>query len=235
MKALGIKQFHQKSFKLLPVAGSEFAGILGHVPMNFIAVIYGHSGNGKTEFSVRLAKFLCQFGKVAWMSYEQGHGLDLQMATKRNNMDDVTGQFIPIDPNEKRALGVSYLEDLDKFLKKRSAPQFIFIDSLDYTGFHWDDYLHLKHKHKKKTFIFIAHSSRTGTLKKDISDKIKFDGHIGIHVSKYIATPDKNRFGGFEPYVIWEEKAREMNPLFFTKKLARPKGTKKKALKPRKK
>jgi hypothetical protein len=34
-------------------------------------------------------------------------------------------------------------------------------------------------------------------------------------VRNFIATPDKNRFGGYAPFVIWEEKARELNPMFF--------------------
>ena len=220
MKTLGVKQFHQKRFKLLNLDGSEFQGLLGDVPKHFTGVIYGYSGNGKTEFCIKLAKALCPHGKVAWLSYEQRHGYDLQQATIRNKMEDVTGRFMIIDPLEALDEGHSLLEDLDDYLSKRNSPEYIFIDSLDYTGFNWEDYLVLKNKYAhRKTFLFIAHSTKTGVLKKRISEQIVFDGGMGIFVKDFIAEPVKNRFGGDVPYVVYEKRARERNPLFFTKRI----------------
>lgn len=220
MKVLGVKQFHQMRFQFLPVPAA-WAGTLGKVPHNFIAVIYGFSGNGKTEFVVQLAKMLAQLEKkVGWLSYEQRHGSDFQMSTKRNNMEEVTGYFYPIDPIAAIPEGVSLIEDLDNYLSKRSSPDVIVIDSIDYTGFDWDDYVMLKNRYgHKKTFLFIAHSQRSGAIKKAISERIIFDGGIGIFVSHYIATPVKNRYGGFEPYIVWEDRARIVNPAFFTARL----------------
>jgi hypothetical protein len=220
MKVLGVKQFHQMRFKFLPWGKSPLAATMGKIPYNFIAVIYGFSGNGKTEFCMQLAKELCKFGTVGWLGYEQRHGSDLQEATRRNNMDDVSGKFFPIDPIDGIPEGVTLLEDLDNYLKKRNSPDFVFIDSVDYTGFTWEDYVFLKNKYgKRKSFIFISHSTKSGALKKAISERIVFDGGLGIFVSKYIATPEKNRYGGFEPYVVWEERARLVNPLFFAKQV----------------
>lgn len=234
MKVLGVKQFHQMRFQFLPI-DQKWAGTLGKIPHNFIAVIYGFSGNGKTEFCVQLAKMLCAFGKVAWLSYEQRHGSDLQEATKRNRMEEVSGEFYPIDPIANIPQGVSLLEDLDSYLRKRSSPDFIFIDSLDYTGFSWEEYVHLKNRYgARKSFIFIAHSSKSGTLKKTISERIVFDGGLGIFVSHYIAHPIKNRFGGFEPLVVWEDRARLVNPAFFATRLQQEPSPKKKGKKQKK-
>lgn len=217
MKVLGVKQFHQMRFEYLSLP-EPWDRTLGKLPGNFIAVVYGFSGNGKTEFCVRLAKELCNHGKVAWLSYEQRHGSDLQEATRRNNMDEVSGAFYPIDPIAGVSAEDTLLTDLDKYLKRRGSPDFIFVDSLDYTGFSWEDYNYLRNKYgRKKSFIFISHSTRNGTLKKAISERIMFDGGLGIHVKSYIAQPTKNRYGGFDPYIIWEDKAREMNPAFFAK------------------
>lgn len=219
MKALGIKQFHQKKFKLMDLDGSPFKTTLGNVPKHFTCVIGGFSGNGKTEFCIRLAKELCNHGKVAWFSYEQRHGFDLQTATMRNKMEDVSGLFIPVDPIADKPEHVSFLEDLDNYLSKRNSPDYIFIDSVDYTEWKKADYLYLKEKYEgKKSFIFICHTDKSGNPRKSIANDIIFDGGMFILVQKYIATPQKNRFGGFEPYVIWEEKARELNPLFFDPK-----------------
>jgi hypothetical protein len=234
MKVLGVKQFHQMRFKFLPLE-SQWEATLGRVPHNFIAVVYGFSGNGKTEFCVQLAKMLTNFGTVGWLSYEQRHGSDLQAATMRNKMDECSGSFYPIDPIAQIEPGVSLLEDLDRYLKKRSSPDFIFIDSLDYTGFTWEDYVYLKNRYgHKKTFIFIAHSTKSGALKKAITERIVFDGGMGVFVHHYIAEPIKNRFGGFEPFVVWEDRARQVNPAFFaarvleeTPKKSKGKGAKK--------
>jgi hypothetical protein len=220
-------------FKFLPLP-KEWTGTLGNLPHNFIAVIYGFSGNGKTEFCVQLAKMLTQFGKVGWLSYEQRHGSDLQAATKRNKMDEVSGNFYPIDPIANIPPGVSLLEDLDNYLKKRSSPEYIFIDSLDYTGFSWEDYVYLKNKYgSRKSLIFISHSTKSGGMKKAISERVVFDGGLGIFVSQYIAHPIKNRYGGFDPYVVWEDRARIVNPAFFAARLQqdstpKPKGKKQK-------
>lgn len=219
MKAIGVKQFQQMKFKFLNLAGTGFEHILGKVPENFIAVVYGYSGNGKTEFVVRLAKVLSTIAKTAWLSYEQRHGADLQEAINRNKMEEVSGKFIPIDPLGKLPPGKTFLQDLDEYLGKRNSPAFIVIDSVDYTGFTWEDYVYLKNKYgHKKTFIFIGHSTNTGKLKKAISERILFDGGLGIWVKDYIARPEKNRFGGSEPYVVYEERARERNPAFFSKR-----------------
>lgn len=218
MKVLGVKQFHQKTFKLLPLKNSPLKGILGNVPKYFTAVVYGYSGNGKTEFNIMLAKELSQHGKVLWLSYEQRHGYDLQKATKRNDMQDESGRFLVADPLEGLEEGVSLLEDLDNYLSRRGNADYIVFDSIDYTGFKWEDYEYLKNKYfDKKGFIFIAHSTRTGQLRRSISERIMFDGGLGIHVKDFIAYPEKNRFGGFEPFVVFEERARERNPLYFAK------------------
>lgn len=220
MKVLGVKQFHQMSFKFLPIP-SEWAGTLGKVPCNFIAVVYGFSGNGKTEFVVQLAKMLALLGKkVGWLSYEQRHGSDFQMSTKRNRMEEVSGMFYPIDPIASIPDGVSLIEDLDSYLRKRNSPDVIVIDSIDYTGFGWEEYVMLKNRYgARKTFIFIAHSTKSGAIKKAISERIIFDGGMGIFVSHYIATPIKNRYGGFDPYIVWEARARIVNPAFFASRL----------------
>ncbi len=221
MKVLGVKQFHQKTFKLLALKASKFKGILGKVPKYFTAVIYGFSGNGKTEFSITLAKELSQFGKVLWLSYEQRHGYDLQTATKRNEMQENSGKFLVADPLENIEEGTSLIADLDNYLSSRGSADYVFIDSLDYTGFTMADYKYLKNKYfGKKGFIFIAHSTKNGIPNKAVTRDIIFDGGMGLFVKDFIAFPDKNRFGGFEPYVVFEEQAKERNPLFFTKRVA---------------
>lgn len=229
MQPLGVVQFHQKKFQFLDLKDSPFEGLLGDVPRFFIAVVYGYSGNGKTELCIQWAKYFCNHGKVGWLSYEQRHGADLQKATIRNKMNEVSGSFILVDPLAKRTKGLSLLQELDLYLSKRNTPEFIFIDSLDYMRIRYADYEYLRDKYYgKKAIIFLAHAKRDGTPKKAITDDIIFDGGFGIQVKKYIAFPEKNRYGGMEPYVIYPERAEELNPAFFAKRAAASKRAKKK-------
>jgi hypothetical protein len=110
--------------------------------------------------------------------------------------------------------GVSLLDDLINYLKRRGSPDFIFVDSADYTGFKKKDYLRLKEMFKNKAFIWIGHGKGNGH-RNVIGEDIEFDGHIGIRVDKYIGHVVKNRFSTFEPYIVYPERAQLLNPKFF--------------------
>jgi hypothetical protein len=218
MKTLGIVQFQQKKFKLLGLKG-EFADQLGDLPTGFQMIVWGNSGNGKTEYCIRLAKSLANYGKVAWLSYEQGHGYDLQKAINRNKMGEVSGKFYIIDPNSQRKAGKSYLEELDDYLSARNSPNFIFIDSVDYTRFSFDDYDFLKKKYgHNKGFIFISHAEGKHP-KSAVGKRILYDGGMGFYVNKFISVVEKNRFGGEADFIIYEKRARELNPAYFLAKV----------------
>jgi len=217
MKSLGVFQFQQKTFKKLPI-NPKFRAILGSIPKDFICIIYGESGNGKTEFCIQMAKHLTEFGVVGWLSYEQGHGYDLQRAVNRNEMQNCPkGSFIIIDPVADVPKGVTLFEDVMNYLGKRSSPDFIFFDSWDYTNFTFDQYKELKllAKIKNKALIFISHANGKKP-KKTTGEQIEYDGGIGILVKKFIAYPMKSRFGGEGDYIIYEERAKLLNPKYFT-------------------
>lgn len=213
MKALGIEQFQQKKFKLLGFSG-KWRDSFGDLPDAFSAIVYGDSGNGKTELCMQLAKYLSTFDKVAWLSYEQGHGIDLRMAMERNNPEEMAGKVVFIDPLENRKEGMGMFEELCRYLYRRNSPRFIFIDSVDYCAFTWEQVKFLKEKfRKRKCFIYISHSLGNKP-KTEVGRKIEYDAGIKIQVKKFIAYV-KSRYGGMEDFIIYEEKAREMNPNYF--------------------
>jgi hypothetical protein len=223
MKSLGVVQFQQKRFKLLGV-NEEWKGIMGQLPTSFIGTIYGDSGNGKTEFCIRLAKYLTNFDKASWLSYEQGHGFDLQLAINRNKLEEVNKKITFIDPLKKlpkiegKEKADILFEELMKYLKRRGSPRFVFIDSIDYTDWEFDHYAELKEQFgEKKGIIFISHA-KGKYPKTQLAKDIMYDGQFGIFVRTFIATPVKSRLGGIEDYIIWEERARQMNPTYFAKK-----------------
>jgi hypothetical protein len=129
-------------------------------------------------------------------------------------MQEVSGRFYISDPLQDLKPGTSLLEDLTAYLKRRGSPDFVFVDSADYTGFRKKDYLFLKETFTKKAFVWIGHGKGNGH-RNLIGEDIEFDGHIGIRVDKYIGHVVKNRFSAFEPYIVYPERAKLLNPKFF--------------------
>lgn len=239
MKVLGITQFHQKKYKFLEIS-ARFKSLLGNATDSFILVLYGFSGNGKTECAMQLATELSPIQKAAWWAYEQGHGADLQMATMRNEMEKFSGSFYVIDPNhitpaelkeiqhlipekasEEKQQMLIYFYQFYNYVAKRNSPKVHIVDSGDYTGWGWPQYVMIKKlaEDKGKIIIFLGHSESNGRIIKAIMRRIVFDGGMGFFVKDYICYPKKNRFGGRTPYVIWEEEARLRNPAFFAKQV----------------
>lgn len=197
---------------------SPWRGTLGDLPYVFSGIIYGYSGNGKTEFCIQLMKMLTNYDDCAYISYEQGHGRDLQRAVERNNLTNLRHAITWINPHENLPEGVTPIQHLDAYLSKRSTPRFIFIDSVNYVKPTLAQFYELDRKHgQKRTMIWIGHSKSRNTPMPDtaVGQKIEFHTGFGIFVRDFIARPMKNRFGGFEEWVIYEELARQRDPLFF--------------------
>ena len=114
MKTIGVTNFLAKSFNVFPFEG-EWLESFGEPEKNFTMVLYGDPGNGKTEFAVKFTKYLTNFGRVAYCSYEQGISKSLQDAFKRNKMEDESGKIIITS-------GGSF-SDLIDLLKKNRSPQ----------------------------------------------------------------------------------------------------------------
>jgi hypothetical protein len=195
----------------------EFRGILGTIPRNVTITIYGDSGHGKTEFAMRMVRALCLSGVyVDWISYEQGFGLDMQQLLQRNDMLSVGSYFSITDPDHKKNPDTTYLADLDNKIGKRGSADVFAIDSVQYMSITIADWLWLKKRHPKKGFIFISH--KKGTLPDGVTAvKIGRDSLVRLLVKNYIAYPEKNRCGGKENYIIWEERARLLEPKLFEK------------------
>lgn len=164
-------------------------------------IIYGESGNGKTEFVVQLVKMLTKFGKVAYDSLEQGTSKTMQDAWIRNNMKEVQGQILLIDRE--------YYDELVERLSKKKSPKIVVIDSAQYMNIDYDQYKKLKEKFRKKIFIWVSHMEG-GRPDGKTAKKIMYDVDIKVHVEHFVAYV-RSRFGGSEPFIIWEERA-EIDP-----------------------
>lgn len=162
-------------------------------------IIWGGSANGKTRFALQLAKYLGQFGKVAYDSLEEGLSLSMQKAIGDVGMADNKRSFVLLDKE-----GVAELEER---LEKQRSAQIIIIDSLQYTGLTYADYKRLRDRFRHKLFIFVSHASGREP-KGEVGKSVKYDAFVKIYVEGYVAYP-QSRYGGGSPFVIWEDGARK--------------------------
>lgn len=160
--------------------------------------IWGNSGNGKSSFVMQLCKKLAQYGKVAYDSLEEGASLTMQNTLLRFGMADVNRRFILLD-NEP-------IEQLSIRLQQKRSPDFIVIDSFQYTQMTYKQYIAFKELHKNKLLILISHAD--GKMPSGRSAKsVMYDASLKIWVEGYRAFSKGRFIGKTGQYTIWEQGA----------------------------
>lgn len=205
MRAIGVQAFIDKAFDTLAFTG-EWKESFGEPEKNFKMLLYGGSGEGKTEFTVRFSKYLAGFGKVSYISPEQGISKSLQDAIKRNQMETVAGKVM--------FLTGGTFDELLIYIKK-SRSKFIIIDSLDYMKLTVEQFKILIARFPKKAFIIIAWA-KNGSPKSQHAKDIEFMCDIKSLVESFTITLPTSRFGGNQPFIIWKgasKKAAKSQPL----------------------
>jgi uridine kinase len=209
-KILSLSQLKAQKFKFLENLEEAFSASLGAVTYNFIMIVWGMSGNGKSNFLMKLVKQLCVYGKVLYISLEEGFSVTTQLNVFRNLGEQFIGDIQFADHTMT-------LDALEKLLKKRTSPQFVIIDSVQYMSINYNDYKALKERFTDKAFIFISHAN--GKLPDGkTADKIRYDSDIKIRVEGFIAFV-QSRFGGNKPFLIWEQGAKNYYKKDFKSKI----------------
>jgi hypothetical protein len=165
---------------------------------NFKMIVYGASGQGKTDFCVKFAKYMCKFTRVYYNSFEEGISRTLQKALERNNMMEVKGRIVFGDRET--------FDEMVTRLSRRNSPKLVVIDSRDYINLTHHQYKILDSKFNNKAFIIICWEAG-GKPKGEHAKAIEYMCDIKVRVDRYIAEP-RCRFGGNTPFTIWEEGAK---------------------------
>jgi hypothetical protein len=198
-RAYSVSNVLSKKFNPLSFSG-DWESTLGKPDKAFSAIIWGNTTNGKTEAAIKLAKYLTNFGKVAYDSLEQGLSATIQQALLRNHMDTLGNSFILLDREP--------FDDLIERMSKPKSPDFLFIDSVQYTRITKVQYYQLKELMLKKGKGIIWISQAKGKLPKgSLADDIMFDVDLKLWVEGFKLFPDGRLNGGGEPFVIWAQKA----------------------------
>ncbi len=200
MKVIGVKQLLQKNYKIVQNLPKEWADSLGQLEENFIMIIWGASGQGKSNFIYQLLRVLSTVYSTLYVALEEGHSLSTQNLVNRHDLAPLNGKI-------KWANHETTFESLVVFLKKKKSARIVVIDSLQYFHITYLQYKQLKELFPRKTFIFISHAKSKSPDGKT-ADKIRYDAPIKVRVEGYMAFV-VSRFGGNKNFVIWEEGAKK--------------------------
>ncbi len=201
-RAVSVSQLYKARFKGLDFDGAFFDSF-GRPELTGSWLVWGNSGNGKTRFALQLAKYLCQFGRVAYNSLEEGNSMSLQQAVMDVDFSPVSRRMIFLDKEP--------IEEMIARLKKRKSPDVMIIDSVQYTGLKYADYVELMSMFRRKLFILISHAD--GKLPEGrVAKSIRYDANVKVWIEGYMAFP-MSRYGGGRPFTIWQEGAAQFfNP-----------------------
>lgn len=195
-RAVSVNQLYAKKRKVLAFDG-EFAASFGLPELTGAWIIWAQSASGKTNFVLKLCKYMTRFGRVAYNSMEEGDSQSFKIACQRVAMEEVKSKFIILD-NEPVA-------ELKERLRKHKAPQIIVIDSIQYSQLSYNDYIALKTEFKNVLFLIISHAEGKEPEGK-VAKKIRYDAMVKIRVEGHVAFP-AGRYGGGAPFVSWKEGA----------------------------
>ncbi|MBV5327226.1 MAG: hypothetical protein JZU65_06230 [Chlorobium sp.] len=188
----------QQKANVLPFSG-EWEESVGQPELTGSWLIWGNRSNGKTRFAMQLCKYFAHFVKVAYNSLEEGASVSIRKAVKEVGMDEVKNNFLLLDKEP--------IEDLKIRLRKRNAPRVIFIDSWQYTGLNYQEYIRLINEFRHTIFVIVSHADGINPAGRT-AKSINYDAFVKIRVEGYMAFP-ASRFGGNEPYTIWHEGAEK--------------------------
>ena len=204
MRAYSPKDVASIKHKVLPLTG-KWKEVFGEPEQGDTWFITGPSASGKSSFVMQLAKMLCGFSSVLYVSLEEGIGVSMQRRLKYFKMDEVQGHF--------RIITDDNIDHLAERLAKKKSPMFIIVDSYQYAFEAGWEYLKtraLVERFKKKTFIFISQEEKGKPLGKP-AIRLKYMAGVKVRTNGFRAYCQgryATNVGAY--YSIWEEKEVEV-------------------------
>src|SRR5690554_2791832 len=92
-RAVSVYELLNKKHNTLEFEG-KWLDSFGEPELTGTWLIWGNSGSGKTRFALQLAKYLTQFGTVAYDSLEEGASKSLKQAIEETNMIEAKRRFM---------------------------------------------------------------------------------------------------------------------------------------------
>ncbi len=202
-KAKSIHDIEKQKFHFIPLKNEEWQRHLGQIEKSKSILIMGDSGDGKTAYSLQMARAFCQTEKVIYNTVEEGTSATFLRNLRLNKMKLVANNFQFVS------------EKIDDFLirlRRKRQPKIAFIDSIQYAfeGKRKEYYHEMIKEFNKTLFVGISHYEK-GAPVGAVAKQFYWDCQNRILVQDWKAHLQKTRCGGdeLEPFVINEEKAAQ--------------------------
>ena len=201
-RALTVRNVYDKKFKTITLA-DRWQAAIGKPEFSGTWFIYGPPKHGKTSFALQLSKYLTSFGKVLYVTAEEGISLAFRKAMQRHQIEDVENNWFVIDRRD-----VPYISDLVSVLLRQRSPKVVFIDSVLFYNMKQTEYRKLKKMFPDKLFVYVSHVNNSGEPKGATADEIWRDAMVYFKVTGFRAFP-VSRYGGGEPLDVCPELAEK--------------------------
>lgn len=170
-------------FKSVPLSwDGEWQRVFGNPEINDMWFISGPSASGKSSFCMQLAKKLCEFGGVLYVSVEEGTKMSFCQRLRQHHMEEVQTKFRVIDDGN--------LDDLRERLHRRKSPKFVILDSFQLLqstyGWSFQDTLQLLAEFPHKCFVFVSQEYKGEPMGK-AAGKLKYQASVKVRVMGYKA------------------------------------------------
>ena len=183
-RAYSIRNVIDAKFRTLDFEG-EWLDAVGRPELGGSWMIYGSPKNGKTSLAMKLALYLTRYCRVAYNSVEEGLSLSIQNCVERTFKGQASQRFTLLDKES--------VEELTERLARRSSPDVVVIDSVQFLGLSWAEYKQLKQKFPHKLFVFVSHVSGNQPegrvavkIWRDTNVYIRVEGFRGFPVGRYM-------------------------------------------------
>ena len=197
-KALTIDNILNKKYDLFEFTDA-WEEAFGRPERKGVWFVWGGSGNGKTRFTMQLAKYLAGFDRVLYNSLEEGSSHTVRKAFEDVGMSEVSGRLLLVSES---------ILKLNERLKKQRRASIIIIDSFQYCQINYKQYLAFKEKHKDKLIIFISHADGKQPAGR-AARSVMYDASLKIWVEGFRAFSKGRYIGEKGNYTIWESGAQE--------------------------
>lgn len=195
-RALTPRDIAAKKWKTLPW-GEKWSKPFGFPAENASWFISGASASGKSSFVMQLARELCSYGTVLYMSYEERVNQSFQRRMGYLKMNEVQGRF--------RVVPESTLDELVERLEKPKSPKFVVIDSFQVAPCDYPQAKELMDRFPKKCFIWISQEKKSQPMGGGAM-KLKYICDMKVRVVGYKAYCQGRAIGeAGSYYVVWEE------------------------------
>jgi len=195
-KAYSPKDIERIKTVELPFDG-KWEEAFGCPSVNETWFITGQSASGKSSFVMQLAKKLCEYGRVLYVSLEEEVRASFKRRLSMLRMDDVQGRF--------RVITDADMETLTERLSKPKSGNFIIIDSLQFTEWDYPSTKALVEHFPKKSFIFVSQEDKGRPIGKT-AVKVKFLAGMKIRTIGFKAYCQGRYINDVTTYyTIWEE------------------------------